>query len=143
MLDIKYLRQNIDFVSGKMRERGQAMNLDRFIALDAERRDIIREVEGLRSERNTVSKLIGEKKKNGEDAADIIARMGEVSARIKELDETLKQTDEELGVILMTLPNVPHESVVCGKGSEDNPVIRVWGEKPQFSFTPRPHWEIG
>jgi len=93
MLDIKYLRQNIDFVSGKMRERGQAMNLDRFIALDAERRDIIREVEGLRSERNTVSKQIGEKKKNREDAADIIARMGEVSARIKELDETLKQAD--------------------------------------------------
>jgi len=143
MLDIKYLRQNIDFVSGKMRERGQAMNLDRFIALDAERREIIREVEGLRSERNAVSKQIGEKKKNGEDAADIIARMGEVSARIKELDETLKQTDEELQAIMMTLPNVPHKSVVCGKGPEDNPVIRVWGEKRQFSFAPRPHWEIG
>ena len=143
MLDIKYLRQNIDFVSGKMRERGQAMNLDRFIALDAERRDIIREVEGLRSERNTVSKQIGEKKQKGEDAADIIARMGEVSARIKELDEALKKTDDDLAAILMTLPNVPHESVVCGKGAEDNPVVRVWGEKPQFSFTPRPHWEIG
>jgi seryl-tRNA synthetase len=143
MLDIKYLRQNIDFVSGKMSERGQAMNLDRFIALDAERREIIREVEGLRSERNTVSKQIGEKKKNREDAADIIARMGEVSTRIKELDETLKQTDDELQAIMMTLPNIPHESVVCGKGAEDNPVVRVWGEKPQFSFTPRPHWEIG
>ena len=143
MLDIKYLRQNIDFVSGKMRERGQAMNLDRFIALDTGRREIIREVEGLRSERNTVSKQIGEKKKNREDATDIIARMGEVSARIKELDETLKQTYEELQAIMMTLPNVPHESVVTGMGSEDNPVIRVWGEKPSFSFAPRPHWEIG
>jgi len=143
MLDIKYLRQNIDFVSGKMRERGQAMNLDRFIALDAERREIIRKVEGLRSERNAVSKQIGEKKKNREDATDIIARMGDVSNRIKELDETLKQTDEELQAILMTLPNVPHESVVCGKGPEDNPVVRVWGEKSQFSFAPRPHWEIG
>jgi seryl-tRNA synthetase len=143
MLDIKYLRQNIDFVSGKMRERGQAMNLERFIGLDAERRDIIREVEGLRSERNTVSKQIGEKKKNGEDAADIIARMGEVSARIKELDEALKQTDDELQAIMMTLPNIPHESVVCGKGAEENPVVRTWGEKPLFSFAPRPHWEIG
>jgi seryl-tRNA synthetase len=143
MLDIKYLRQNIDFVSGKMRERGQAMNLDRFIALDAERREIIREVEGLRSERNAVSKQIGEKKKNREDAADIIARMGDVSNRIKELDEALKKTDDDLAAILMTLPNVPHESVVCGKGAEDSPVVRVWGEKPQFSFTPRPHWEIG
>ncbi len=143
MLDIKYLRQNIDAVSGKMRERGQEMNLDRFVALDAERREIIREVEELRSERNTVSKQIGEKKKNREDATDIIARMGEVSGRIKVLDEALKKTDDDLAAILMTLPNVPHESVVCGKGSEDNPVIRVWGEKPQFTFTPRPHWEIG
>ena len=143
MLDIKYLRQNIDFVSGKMRERGQAMNLDRFIALDAERREIIREVEGLRSERNAVSKQIGEKKKNKEDATDIIARMGDVSNRIKELDQALKKTDDDLAAILMTLPNVPHESVVCGKGAEDNPVVRVWGEKPQFSFAPRPHWEIG
>ena len=143
MLDIKYLRQNIDFVSEKMRERGQEMNLDRFIVLDAGRREIIREVEGLRSERNAVSKQIGEKKKNGEDATDIIARMGSVSARIKELDEALKKTDEDLDAILMTIPNLPHESVVCGRGAEDNPVVRVWGEKPQFSFTPRPHWEIG
>jgi seryl-tRNA synthetase len=143
MLDIKYLRQNIDFVSGKMRERGQEMNLERFITLDAGRREIIREVEGLRSERNAVSKLVGEKKKNREDATDIIARMGLVSARIKELDEALKKTDEDLDAILLTIPNLPHESVVCGKGAGDNPVVRVWGEKPLFSFPPRPHWEIG
>jgi len=143
MLDIKYLRQNIDFVSGKMRERGQEMNLERFIALDAGRREMIREVEGLRGERNAVSKQISKKKKNEEDAADIISRMGMVSARIKELDEALKTTDEELDAILMTIPNLPHASVVCGMGTEDNPVVRVWGEKPQFSFTPRPHWEIG
>ncbi|MFH2121193.1 MAG: serine--tRNA ligase [Pseudomonadota bacterium] len=143
MLDIKYLRQNIDFVSEKMRERGQDMNLESFIALDAGRREIIREVEGLRGERNAVSKQIGEKKKNGEDATDIIVRMGLVSARIRELDEALKKTDEDLDAILMTIPNLPHESVVCGTGVGDNPVVRVWGEKPQFSFTPRPHWEIG
>jgi len=143
MLDIKYLRQNIDFVAGKMRERGQTMNLERFIALDTKRRDVIQEVEELRSERNAASKQIGEKKKKGEDATELITRMGEVSNRIRELDETLKQTDEELQAILMTLPNVPHESVCCGKGAEDNPVVRVWGEKMQFPFTPRPHWEIG
>ena len=143
MLDIKYLRQNIDFIAGKMRERGQMMNLDRFIALDAKRRDIIQEVEGLRSERNAASKQIGEKKKKGEDATELITRTGVVSNRIKELDEVLNQTDEELQAILLTLPNVPHESVCCGKGAEDNPVVRVWGEKRQFSFPPRPHWEIG
>jgi seryl-tRNA synthetase len=143
MLDIKYLRQNIDFVAEKMSERGQTMNLERFIALDAKRRDVIQEVEGLRSERNAASKQIGEKKKKGEDATGLVTRMGEVSNRIKDLDETLKQTDEELQAILMTLPNVPHESVCCGKNAEDNPVVRVWGEKTRFSFTPRPHWEIG
>jgi seryl-tRNA synthetase len=143
VLDIKYLRQNIDTVAVKLRERGQAMNLDNFIALDAKRRDIIQEVEGLRSERNAVSKQIGEKKKNKEDASEIIARMGAVSDRIKQLDEALKQTDEELDAIVMTIPNVPHASVVCGKGAEDNPVIRTWGEKPLFTFPPKAHWEIG
>ena len=143
MLDIKYLRQNIDFVAAKMRERGQETNLEGFIDLDSKRRQIIQEVEGLRSERNAVSKQIGGKKQKKEDAADLIARMGEVSNRIKELDESLKQTDEGLQAILMMLPNLPHESVVCGKGAEDNPVVRIWGEKPSFSFTPRPHWEIG
>jgi len=143
MLDIKYLRQNTDFVAAKMRERGQETNLERFIDLDSTRREIIQEVEGLRSERNAVSKQIGGKKQKKEDAADLIARMGEVSNRIKELDESLKQTDEGLQAILMMLPNLPHESVVSGKGAEDNPVVRIWGEKPVFSFTPRPHWEIG
>jgi seryl-tRNA synthetase len=143
MLDIKYLRQNIDIVVGKMRERGQEMNLERFIALDAKRRDVIQEVEGLRSERNTVSKQIGQKKKTGEDAAELIARMTDVSSRIKELDEGLAQTDEELQAILMTIPNIPHASVVRGTCAEDNPVVRVWGEKPPFQFEPRPHWEIG
>jgi seryl-tRNA synthetase len=143
MLDIKYLRQNCDFVIGKMRERGQAMNLDRFLALEAKRRDVIRESEGLRSERNTVSKQIGEKKKKGEDAAELIVRMGDVSNRIGDLDETLKQIDEELQAILMTIPNIPHESVCRGKGAEDNPVVRIWGEKTDFSFAPKPHWEIG
>jgi len=143
MLDIKYLRRNIDFVVAKMRERGQETNLEPFIVLDSRRREIIQEVEGLRSERNAVSKQIGGKKQKKEDAADLIARMGEVSNRIKELDESLKQTDEGLQAILMMLPNLPHESVVCGKGAEDNPVVRIWGEKPSFSFTPRPHWEIG
>ncbi|MBU1184381.1 MAG: serine--tRNA ligase, partial [Proteobacteria bacterium] len=116
MLDIKYLRQNIDFVAAKMRERGQETNLEQFIDLDSKRREVIQKVEGLRSERNAVSKQIGGKKQKKEDAADLIARMGEVSNRIKELDESLKQTDEGLQAILMMLPNLPHESVVCGKG---------------------------
>ncbi|MEN6320158.1 MAG: serine--tRNA ligase [Syntrophaceae bacterium] len=143
MLDIKFLRQNIDFVRKKMRERGQHINFDAFTALEAKRRDILQEVEALRSERNTASKEIGEKKKKKEDASELIARMSEVSDRIKELDESLKKMEEDLRDMIMVIPNVPHESVVFGSSSDDNPVIRLWGEKPQFDFAPKPHWEIG
>ncbi|MGZ6210339.1 MAG: serine--tRNA ligase, partial [Syntrophales bacterium] len=143
MLDIKFLRQNIDLVRKKMRERGQEINLEAFAALDEERRRVLQEVETLRNERNTASKEIGEKKKKKEDASPLIAKMSNVSNRIKELDESLKKIEEDLGSMLMIIPNIPHESVVYGMGSEDNLMIRVWGEKPQLAFTPKPHWEIG
>jgi seryl-tRNA synthetase len=143
MLDIKFLRQNWEIVRRKMLERGQEMDFGPFVAHDARRRDILQEVEGLRSERNTVSRKVGEKKKRKEDASSLITRMGEVSARIKELDETLKKTEDDLGEIVMTIPNIPHESVTYGTSSEDNPVVRIWGEKRRFDFQPRPHWEIG
>ncbi len=143
MLDIKFLRENLDFVRRKMLERGQEIDLDRFAALEAKRRNILQEVESLRSERNQASKEIGRKKAGKEDASAIIARMAEVSARIKELDELLKETEEDLRNFVMTIPNIPHESVVYGTSSEDNPVIRAWGEKPAFDFIPKPHWEIG
>jgi seryl-tRNA synthetase len=143
MLDIKFLRQNIDFVRKKMRERGQEVNLDVFTALDTKRRTALQDVETLRNERNTASKEIGERKKNKEDASDLIARMGEVSDRIKELDESLKKIEEDLHNILMVIPNIPHESVAYGTSSDDNPVVRVWGDKPRLDFPPKPHWDIG
>lgn len=143
MLDIKYLRQNIEFVRRKMLERGQEMDFGPFIAMDAKRLDILHEVELLRNERNTASKEVGEKKKRKEDASALIARMGEVSTRIRELDEALKKTEAELNEMGMIIPNIPHESVAYGTSSEDNPIVRTWGEKKLFDFQPRPHWEIG
>ena len=143
MLDIKYLRQNVEFVRRKMLERGQEMDFGPFIAMDAKRLDILHEVELLRNERNTASKEIGEKKQRKEDASALIARMGEVSTRIRELDEGLKKTEAELNEMGMIIPNIPHESVAYGTSSEDNPIVRTWGEKKLFDFQPRPHWEIG
>ena len=143
MLDIKYLRQNVEFVRRKMLERGQEMDFGPFIAMDAKRLDILHEVELLRNERNTASKEIGEKKQRKEDASALIARMGEVSTRIRELDEGLKKTEAELNEMGMIIPNIPHESVAYGTSSEDNPIVRTWGEKKFFDFQPRPHWEIG
>jgi len=143
MLDIKFIRQHTDLVRQKLTERGQVLNLDEFIRLEEQRRNILQEVETLRSERNTVSKQVGEKKKRKEDASELIERMGTVSSRIKELDETLAKTEEKLNQLVMMIPNTPHESVVFGRSSEDNPVVRTWGERRAFHFTPKPHWEIG
>jgi seryl-tRNA synthetase len=143
MLDIKYLKQNIDFVRQKMDERGQKIDFDRFIDLDAKRRDILQAVETLRNERNSVSKQVGELKKKKENASALIEKMGNVSAKIKEYDESLRVTEEELNAFVMIVPNIQHESVPQGKGSEDNPVVRSWGEKPVFSFEPKQHFELG
>lgn len=143
MLDVKFLRDNIDLVRRKMLERGQEMDLGEFVRLDQKRRDILLEVEGLRGERNRVSKEIGKKKAQKQDASEEITRMAEVSNRIKELDDQLKDTEEGLKKIVMVIPNIPHESVVYGTGSEDNPVVRMWGDKPKMDFVPKPHWEIG
>ena len=143
MLDIKFVKENLDLVRRKMLDRGKDVDLDLFASLDGKRRDILQEVESLRSDRNRVSKEIGKRKQHKEDASDLISQMGQVSARIKELDEELKDTETRLQDFMMNIPNLFHESVVCGTGSEDNPVIRTWGEKPKMSFEPRPHWEIG
>ncbi|MBT8490302.1 MAG: serine--tRNA ligase [Deltaproteobacteria bacterium] len=143
MLDIKFVRDNVDLVRRKTLERGLDIDLGIFTELDLKRRDILREVEVLRNERNTVSKEIGTLKKNKEDASELISRMSEVSSRIKILDDSLKETESELHELIMIIPNMPHESVVYGEGEDDNPVIRAWGEKPEFDFEPKPHWDIG
>jgi len=143
MLDIKYLRQNIEFVRQKMDERGQKIDFDRFLALDAKRRDILGAVETLRNERNSVSKQVGELKKKKQDASALIEKMGEVSSKIKEYDESLRVTEEELNAFVMIVPNVQHESVPVGDGPDDNPVVRTWGKKPDFAFEPKQHFDLG
>jgi len=143
MLDLKYLRQNIDFVRTKLDERGSKIDFDRFIDLEAKRRDMLQAVETLRNERNSVSKQVGELKKKKEDAQALIAKMGDVAAKIKEYDEVLKATEEELNAFVMIVPNIPHESVPKGNGPEDNPVVRTWGEIPVFNFEPKQHFDLG
>jgi seryl-tRNA synthetase len=126
-----------------MYERGQKIDFDRFIELDAKRRDILQAVETLRNERNSVSKEIGELKKKKADASALIEKMGNVSVKIKEYDESLRLTEEELNAFVMIVPNIQHESVPQGHGSDDNKVVHTWGEKPVFSFEPKQHFELG
>jgi seryl-tRNA synthetase len=126
-----------------MDQRGQKIDFDSFLGLDAKRRDILGAVETLRNERNSVSKQVGELKKKKEDASALIEKMGDVSAKIKEYDEILRVTEEELNAFVMIVPNIQHESVPQGSGSEDNKVVRTWGEKPVFSFEPKQHFDLG
>ena len=143
MLDLKYTREHLEEVKEKIGRRGQAVDWDRFAQLDSERREILQESESLRAQRNQVSDVIAEKKKKKLDAKEEIGRMKEVSNRIKELEPRLAEEEEALQGLMLTIPNIPHESVVVGQGERDNPEIRKWGKPPEFSFSPDPHWDIG
>jgi seryl-tRNA synthetase len=143
MLDLKYTREHLEEVKEKIGQRGQAVDWKQFAQLDAERRQILQESESLRAQRNQVSDVIAEKKKKKLDAGEEISRMKEVSNRIKELETGLAEKEEALQGLMLTIPNIPHESVAVGQGEKDNPEIRKWGEPPEFSFIPNPHWDIG
>jgi seryl-tRNA synthetase len=143
MLDLTFIRQNLDLVRQKMQERGAAVALDEFEQLDAERRKLIVETENLKYLRNKTNDEITALKKQKEDASARIAEMKEVSARIKLLDEQLKQCDEKLRTFQLTIPNIPHASVPSGSDATANVEVRVVGEKPKLDFEPRAHWELG
>lgn len=143
MLDLKYTREHLEEVKEKIGRRGQPVDWERFTQLDAERRQILQESESLRAQRNQVSDVIAEKKKKKLDATEEIGRMKEVSNRIKELETGLVEKEEALQGLMLTIPNIPHDSVALGQGDRDNPEIRRWGKLPEFSFPPKPHWDIG
>ena len=143
MIDIKYLRDHSYEVREKTEQRGIEVDWESFFELDALRREILKEVESLRYQRNTVSEKIAQLKRERKDASQEIEDMRAVSQQIKELDSKLQDKEAALNQLMFTIPNMPHSSVVVGKSSEENPEIKRWGEIHQFSFQPKPHWEIG
>ena len=143
MLDLKFVRENIEAVSKMLKDRGVDLDIEKFKQVDIKRREIIKEVETLKHERRVVSDEIARLKKSGEDAEEIIQKMKAVSQRIKSLDSELEKANKELRNIMLNIPNMPHESVPVGEDEKDNPVVKRWGEKPEFDFEPLPHWEIG
>ena len=144
MLDVKFVRNNIEAVKNALTRRGGAgVNMDEFAQIDAKRRALLTEVETLKGERNAASAEVAKKKRAKEDASEFIASLGDLSARIKALDEDLKGVDEAVSQALMAIPNMPHESVPDGKSEEDNPVIRVVGDVPAPQDDAPNHWEIG
>ena len=143
MLELKFMRENVEMLKEVLKNRNNSIDMDAFVALDSKRREVLSEVENLKRERNNVSSEIASLKKEKKDANHLIEKMGGVSAKIKELDAELAEIDAELTHIQMTIPNVYHSSTPIGPDEDHNVEIRKWGEPKKFDFEPKPHWEIG
>ena len=146
MLDIKLLREKPDFVRERLATRhgGDEVRVDEVLALDEKRRALLAESEALKAERNRLSKEIGAlmAQKKAAEAEAIKADVREKGDRITSLDKEIAATDAARIEILMRIPNLPHASVAIGKTAEENPEIRVWGQKSTVSFTPKNHIEL-
>ncbi|MEN0664280.1 serine--tRNA ligase [Caldifermentibacillus hisashii] len=143
MFNIKLLRENFEEVKAKLQHRGEDLgDLEKFGELDQKRRTLIVETEQLKKKRKDVSAQIAVLKKENKDAEDLVVEMREVGDQIKELDEELRVIEEELNALLLSIPNLPHETVPIGDTEDDNVEIRKWGELPQFDFEPKPHWDV-
>jgi seryl-tRNA synthetase len=143
LLDLKFVRSNYKMVQEALARRGEAVALEQFLVLDKERREKLYRVEQMKNRRNVVSEEIGRLKTAGRDAAEMMAEMRLLSQQVKEIDEEIRALDGQIQEALLNIPNMPDESVPYGRSAADNPVVRKWGEKRQFSFSPKPHWEIG
>src|SRR3989441_5620466 len=146
MLDLNYVRDNLDGVRAALAARGMpATALDDFAQADAERRRVIAESDALNAERNTASRVIGGLMKEGrrEEAEVQRKQVGDLKDRIAELDQKREQAEARLRELLSTLPNIPHESVPVGKDESANVEIRGWGIKPEFDFEPKDHVDLG
>jgi seryl-tRNA synthetase len=143
MLDLKFVRSNLDAIKKMLKSRGYDLDLSEFETLDTERRNRLSELEELRHHRNEVSEEIALLKKKREDTSSLILRMKQVSEDIKQKESEIGDFIEELDRLLMVIPNMPHESVAVGRDETDNPVVRTWGEKREMNFEPLAHWEIG
>ncbi|WP_285141738.1 serine--tRNA ligase [Lactococcus petauri] len=144
MLDIKKIRADFDGVAAKLETRGvKKETLQELHELDVRRRELIIQSENLKKERNAVSDEIALVKREKGDASEKITAMKQVSADIKVIDAELADIEEKLTTYTTTLPNLPHDDVPVGADEDDNVEIRRHGQTPEFSFEPKPHWDLG
>jgi seryl-tRNA synthetase len=143
MLEAKYIREHLDEVRERLALRGQAINLDQFVLIDGERRKTIQDWERLRALQKKVSDEVSKRKREGEDASDLIEEMRKVSRDLKGLDGVIEEKEKVLQDFLLIIPNLPHASVPVGKDPSDNAEVKQWGEIPKFDFEPKPHWDLG
>ncbi len=143
MIDVRVIRANPELIVEAAKKKGIELDIEPFLRLDEERREILYQVEQLKNKRNVVSEEIGRYKATGKNADEMIAEMKEVSARIKEMDDRIRTLDDKIQQFLLVVPNIPHESVPVGADERENVVIREWGTPRKFTFKPKPHWDIG
>lgn len=143
MLDVKLLRTDFDKVKAALAKRNKEYNLEAFADMDKTRRELIGQVEELKSKQNADSKEIPKLKKEGKDTTALMAEMKTLADQIKELDAKVAAVDADLEAFMYTLPNTPCDSVPAGADDKDNIEMRKWGEPTKFDFEPKPHWEIG
>ncbi len=144
MLDVKFIRGNPQIVRESLRLRGYSDDiLDEFLRVDKERLNLLKEYEDLKHSLNLLSKKVAELRKKGEDIGDILLESKELSDKIENIKQKLKIVEDSLNEIVLRIPNIPHESVPKGIDSSFNIEIRRWGNVKEFSFEPKPHWELG
>ncbi len=136
MLDLKFIRENIDQVQEAVAKRQDTAPLDEILELDAERRQKILELESLRHQRKEAARERKMDKETAEEGRDL-------RTTIKGLEEEARSLDKQLEELLLQVPNIPHSSVPVGGNERDNVVVRSWGELPGFDFEPAPHWKLG
>ena len=141
MLDMKFIRENIEAVEAALKTRSADLSLGDFKNLDSERRRVLSNVEALKAQKNSASEVIA-RTKDKSQVADTIAAMKQLTAEIKEREEQLNTIQPALDALLMTIPNLPAHSTPVGRSEEDNQLVRDWGTPRQFDFTPLNHWDI-
>jgi len=142
MLDIRFIRENLEEAETRLKTRGAGASLAGFRELDGRRRVLLQETETLKALRNRVSDEIS-RVKDKSQVQDQIAEMREVSQQIKGLDDALRSVEEELELFMLTVPNIPSAVTPIGSSEADNMEVRRCGTIPEFTFSPKPHWEIG
>ncbi|WP_064613449.1 serine--tRNA ligase [Streptobacillus moniliformis] len=143
MLDMKFIRENVDLVKQGLKNRKSEYNLDELLEMDIKRRTLLTEVETLKKERNDVSAIIGKNAREGIDSTELKENMAKVSNKIKELDVEVLEIEEKQKMLLLTIPNVPHVSTPVGESEDDNVEIRRWGKPTEFNFEVKSHDELG
>ena len=141
MIELRLIREQHEDIEARLKTRDASIDLSEILNLDERRRELIAEVENLKSERNQGSQEVGRRKRDGEDADDLMANLSELSNRVSELDDTLRDTQTRIDALLALLPNVPHESVPTG-GKDDYVVLKTVGDKPEPGFPIQHHLEL-